>query len=375
MKILIVVSEKYPSYGACSKRISNYIKACQIENNTVEVLPVFFNIESAFFSLLCTPLLPVWAFCKVFQIVRSSSVVLIVGFGWVSTLAIILASKSRSKTVAIELNEKPYSLSGSRRDYFLKYFNPQHEFCLKKIMYPLSDGFIVISDALLEYIGKFKKSKAIVCKIPILVDFEYYQKKAEKIECFVPFMLHTATLNDHKDGLINVFKAFAKVVSETGMDLHFYLTCKKGLQKTKNLIDKIVSDHKLENYVHFLGDLDEKTLLAYQQHCSVVVINKVHSEQNKYNFATKLGEYLALGKPVITSQFGEVANYLQNNNSCLFADPYDVNDIAASILKILTDPAFGKEIGEKGKEIAKSEFDFRAQSKNINQFFADLEYN
>jgi len=188
-------------------------------------------------------------------------------------------------------------------------------------------------------------------------------------------MLHTATLNDHKDGLINVFKAFAKVVSETGMDLHFYLTCKKGLQKTKNLIDKIVSDHKLENYVHFLGDLDEKTLLAYQQHCSVVVINKVHSEQNKYNFATKLGEYLALGKPVITSQFGEVANYLQNNNSCLFADPYDVNDIAASILKILTDPAFGKEIGEKGKEIAKSEFDFRAQSKNINQFFADLEYN
>ena len=375
MKILIVVSEKYPSYGACSKRISNYIRACKIENNTVEVLPVFFNIESAFFSLLCTPLIPVWAYCKVFQIVRSNSAVLIFGFGWISTLAIILASKLRSKTVAIELNEKPYSLSGSRKDIFLRYFNPFHEFCLKKIVYPLPDGFIVISDILFDYISKYKKKNSIVCKVPILVDFDYYQKRVGKLDCFMPFMLHSATLNDHKDGIINVFRAFAKIVSELGMDLHFYLTCKNGLPKTKNLINEIVSDHKLENYVHFLGDLDEEALLAYQQDCSFVVVNKVYSEQNRYNFATKLGEYLALGKPVITSQVGEVANYLKNNISCIYADPYDVNDIAASILKILTDPAFGKEIGEKGKEIAKREFDFHAQSKNINQFFADLEYN
>jgi glycosyltransferase involved in cell wall biosynthesis len=375
MKILIVVAEKYPSYGAPSKRISNYFKASQLEKNTVEVLPIYFNIKSAFFSLLCSPLIPIWTCLKVFQRVGYNSVVLIFGFGWVSKLAIILTSKLRSKPVAIELNEKPYSLSGSRRDIFLKYFNPLHEFCLKKIVYPLSDGFIVISDALLDYISKYKKNNAIVCKVPILVDFEYYQKRVEKLDCFVPFMLHTATINDHKDGMINVFRAFAKIVSEMGMDLHFYLTSKIGLPKTKNLVKGIVSDYKLENYVHFLGDLDEESLLAYQQHCSVVVINKVYSEQNKYNFATKLGEYLALGKPVITSQFGEVTNYLQNSISCIFADPYDVNDIAVSIMKILTDPAFSEKIGEKGKEIAKSEFDFRAQSKLINQFFTDLACN
>lgn len=375
MKILIVVSEKYPSYGACSKRISNYIKACQIENNAVEVLPVFFNIESAFLGLISTSLIPFWAFYKVLKIVRSNSIVLIFGFGWVSTLAIILASKLRIKHVAMELSEKPYSLSGSRRDIFLRYFNPFHEFCLKKIVYPLPDGFIVISDILLDYISKYKKKNSIVCKVPILVDFDYYQQRVEKLDCFVPFMLHSATLNDHKDGIINVFRAFAKIVSELGMDLHFYLTCKNGLPKTKNLINEIVSDHKLENYVHFLGDLDEEALLAFQQHCNFVVVNKVFSEQNRYNFATKLGEYLALGKPVITSQFGEVTNYLQNNISCIFADPYDVNDIAASIMKILSDPAFGEKIGEKGKEIAKSQFDFHAQSKNINQFFTDLDYN
>lgn len=372
MQILLIVRGNYPTPEASSKRITNYIKALQLEQHSVEVLPVFIKTKTNLQDLVYSHFVPFLAFWMTVKKASHSSVVFIYGFGWVGKLLILSACKLKRKPVAMEVNEKPYSIHGSRRDYVLKYFEPFHEFCLTRVVYPMVDGFIVITDALYRDINMFKRKNAIICKVPILVDYEFYQKRVDRPECLSPFILHSATLNDNKDGIINVFRAFTKIVSERGIKLHFYLTSRLGLPKIKKLINEIVSENGLEHYVHFLGDLDEETLLAYQQHCDMVVINKVDCKQNRYNFATKIGEYLALGKPVITTRIGEVSSYLKHNISCLFVDPSSSEDIAAAIIRLIEDPAFGEKIGEEGKIIAKRGFDYRSQSKIINQFFNDL---
>jgi len=122
-----------------------------------------------------------------------------------------------------------------------------------------------------------------------------------------------------------------------------------------------------------MGGFDEDTLFAYQSHCSMLLLNKVESEQNVYNFATKRGEYLALGNPVITTSNGEVTNYIQDNVSCLFKYPKSPDEIAESISRLLKDRALADKIGNEGKRVARNEFDFRAQSKKISQFFESLD--
>ena len=372
MKVLIVVKGNYPKPEASSKRLTNYIKALQIEENCVEVLPVFLKYKYNYQDFLNSFLIPFLAFIKVLRKARDASAVFIYGFGWVGKLFIIIASKLRKMPVSSEINEKPYSIhGGSRRDIILNRFECFHKFCLTNIVYPRLNGFLVISDPLLKYINKFKHKDAIICKVPILVDFEFYQRKVEKPECIFPYILNSARLNDHKDGISKVFMAFATLINGKGQDLHFYLTSKMATVDLNSKINSIITVNKLDNRVTFLGDLDEDTLVTYQAHCCMVVLNKVDSEQNRYNFATKLGEYMSLGKPVITTKIGEVSNYLDDNVSCLYVDPDSPDEIAAAMFRLINDPILSKRIGEKGRLIAKNEFDFRMQSKKISQFFAD----
>ncbi len=373
MRILFVIYGRYPSPDASSKRIANYISALHAEKIRVDVLPVAFKKGSSLRLFFLEFFIPFLVFFKVFFKASHYSSVYVYGFGWLSKLLIIFSCRLKRKPVAIEVNEKPFSINGgSRRDIILKYFVPINEFCLKNIVFPLVDGFLVISDKLHEYVSEFKKSSAIVCKIPILVDYEYYQREISKPNCSVPYILNSARLNDHKDGIINVFKAFARLINQEGIDLYFYLTSSIAPKAITQRIEDIIRENKLKTRVIFLGDLDENTLLSYQKHCSMLVLNKVDSLQNRHNFATKLGEYMALGIPIITSRVGEVINFLTDEVSCLYIDPQNHNDIAEAMMRILRDKDFAHNIGQEGKRIARLEFDFVRQSKKINEFFVNL---
>lgn len=375
MNALFIIEGRYPTPQASSKRLTNYIKALQREQDEVGIFPIFIASKSRLLTYFYSGLVPLWAFWTIFTKANPYNVVFVYGFGWIGKLLIAFASKLKRKPVCLEINEKPYSIHGSRRDLILKYIEPFHEFCLTRFVYPMVEGFIVISDGLFKDIEKYKKNKAIILKVPILVDFDYYQKAIQKPKFISPYILHSATLNDHKDGIINVFKAYSKIVTERQLDLDFYLTSNIGLPKVKEQIDEIIRDYQLEKRVHFLGDLDEENLLSYQAYCTMVVINKVDCQQNRYNFATRLGEYLSLGKPVITTRIGEVANFLKNNISCIYSDPSNPDDIANSMLRILDTPAFGKKIGDYGKKIAEKEFNYSTRSKALSQFFSNLSSN
>ena len=372
MKILFVVKGKFPLPEAASKRLMNYTKALDMEQNEVDLLPIFIRARFKFHDLLFSFLFPFYVFLRVLKNLKSHSVVFIYGFGWVSKLFIILASKLMHKYVTLEVNEKPYSIHGSRRDTILKYIEPIHEFCQTRLVYPLLDGFIVISEELHNYIDKYKSTNAVICKVPILVDYEYYQKRVNRPNCHVPFLIHSATINDHKDGIIDVFKAFVRINMEERVELFFYLTSKLGLSSVRNRINQILNNNNLWSRVHFLGDIDEDSLISYQAHCDFVIVNKVDSVQNRYNFSTRLGEYLALGRPIITSDVGEVKNYLQNNVSCLFVDPTNQDELVAAIIRVLKDSDFARTIGNNGRSIAKTRFDYKANSRTINSFFLSV---
>jgi glycosyltransferase involved in cell wall biosynthesis len=372
MNILIIYRGNYPVHTASSKRLENYVKALRLEKHNVIVQPIYILHKSKYLELLLSFFLPTKAFLSVITKAKHYSAVYIYGPGWVFKFSIALAAKFRGKPVGTELNEKPYSIHGNgRRDLILRRFEIFHELCLIKFVYPLVDGFIVISSPLAKYVREKGKKAVIIWKVPILVDYDYYQERFESHEYKIPYIINTAALNDHKDGIVKVFEAFAYVISQ-GYNLHFYLTSKVAAKETLANVNLIIKKNKLTDKVTFIGDLDEPTLLSYQSHCSMVILNKVDSEQNRYNFATKLGEYLALGKPVITTSIGEVSNYLIENESCIFIEPNNAKMIAQAMIKLFTDEELARNLGENGRKIAEEVFNIRKQSKSIEKFFYTL---
>jgi glycosyltransferase involved in cell wall biosynthesis len=365
-------SGRFPSFGSASKRISNYKKGLEQNGHEVIVYSIHPGQGYALKRILLNLIAPFSIYKRLTSRINGIDILFIYGFGWLTKLKIIRTANKRGIKTVFEVNEYPYSIVGSRRDKYLKFFNPINRLCLNRFVFPLADGFVVISEPLFQYISKFKSPTAKIIKIPIIVDYSYYQLNVPQPDCIKPYILHSSTMNDNKDGISAVFNAIAEVNSKLCAKIHFYLTSKLTLTETWSNIRQIIQEKKLNDYVHFLGDLDEQTLLAYQHHCAMVVLNKVDSLQNRYNFATKLGEYLALGKPIITTLIGEVSNYLIDNENCIGIPPNRPDMINKAILNLLNDPILAKRIGENGRELAKQSFDFRFNGTKLSEFFVQL---
>jgi len=236
-------------------------------------------------------------------------------------------------------------------------------------VFPLADGFIVISERLRELVAACASDGATLVKIPIIVDYEYYQGMNCDADSFErPYMLHAATLNDAKEGILDVFRAFALVHEEHGIPLHFYLANRVGLSSVVRAVDELISEHKLSRFVHFLETPKDETLTVYQCGCDFTVINKTDTEQNRHNFATKIGEFLALGRPIITTGLGEVKYFLEDGVSCLYVDPGSPRQIAEKIALLINNSELCTSIGENGRRIAAERLAADSQAPELKRF-------
>ena len=372
MNILFLLSWKYPGYGAASKRITNYKKGLSLRGNKIEIKSIYSLYKNPIQSLLNGLLMPLLTIIELVKYKNKTDIILVYGFGWMSKLFIVLYGKTHHIKVVFEVNEKPYSIVGSRRDYILKYFFGLNTWLLTRLVYPLTDGFVVISENLEKFVSTHKSPRAKIIKIPIIVDYDSYQVVTADTGGIKPYIFHSATLNDNKDGISDVIEALGLVVRKYNQPLNFYLTSRLALDATKVKVREIIVNYNIGDYIHYLGDLDEETLQSYQKNCDLVVINKVDSEQNRYNFATKIGEYCALGKPIITTEVGEVSNYFTDGVNCVFIPQHNPTAIAEKVMYLLNNPDVAQKIGEEARITASNEFDYKVNGVKLHDFFESV---
>ena len=89
-------------------------------------------------------------------------------------------------------------------------------------------------------------------------------------------------------------------------------------------------------------------------------------------FPTKLGEYLASGRPVVSSRVGEVGAYLSDGETAMIAEPGDLEGWRDRIVRLLDDSALASRIGAAGRELARREFDYRVHSQRLYEFLDGL---
>ena len=368
--VKIFFSGSYPGYGAASNRVKNYVIGLKAASCNVSV--VSFSVKGRRINPI-NNLIHLYSLLINTILARQTTDV-IVGYGlsWMPLLFIRMGLCFSGVKLVLELNEKPGTC----------YTNWLFDlYVLRKINYimtvyvafPLSDGFIVISRALEKYIQKFKSKNAKVVRIPVLVNVEdNVFVRVANIEPQKPFMLHAGALSDRKDGIINVFKAFARVCKERNYSFHFYLTSKIAPRNVLSEINNIIELDSLENNVHFLGDIPAEDLFEFQKECSLIVINKPVNEQNIYNFPTKVAESLFLGIPIIASQVGELPFYLTDNvNSLLLKD--DTSDsIVNKINLVLDSPQLIEKIVKAGRKTAVEHFDAVRHALELRFFFDKL---
>jgi glycosyltransferase involved in cell wall biosynthesis len=222
------------------------------------------------------------------------------------------------------------------------------------------DSVFLISEFLINHLKKIAPQKKYL-KIPNLTDVERFN--GIEIEHGQKYFLFCGAAN-YNEIVKFVINSFEKL-SNTSTFLYLVINgSENDILQVKNYIDSSTS----KNRIKFLSRLTDKELSSYYKSALALLIPLRPTFQDMARFPHKIGEYLASGNPVISTNYGEVKNYFVDMENMLIADSYDVNLFADKMQLVLDNPAEALKIGIKGKSIATNTFDYRAMGKVINEF-------
>lgn len=234
---------------------------------------------------------------------------------------------------------------------------------------PLCDGLLPISQTLANLARKYCKTNCIINQIPILVNYEDFRLEDRSDETIIPYIFHSGTLYEQKDGILGMIEAFGIAIQKSKSSFKFISTGDINSSPHALEIRELIKTYKLEDLLVFTGYLSEEEMKDYLAKASLVIINKYNTQQNRYCFSTKLGEYLAASKPVILTNVGEAINWLENNKTAYIIEPHDVNLLADAIVHAMLHPMERKRVGKRGAEICKQYFDFREYGPILKEHF------
>lgn len=231
------------------------------------------------------------------------------------------------------------------------------------------DGFVTISENLFNLAEHHKKQSAKVIKVPILVD-DKNESVCKPPLYNVPYIIHTGTMNEKKDGISHILKAFAvfKKKDTSGCRLVF-----TGPNANSDCIYiPMMEKLGIRDSVDLKGLVDRDTLYNLQHYASASIIYKTENTQTKYCFATKIGEVLIQGVPIITTSVGEAKNYITDGLNGYIVDAGDINQLAKKISFLIEHPNKVKTVGNNGRQLALNQFNYLKHGERLKKFMESL---
>jgi glycosyltransferase involved in cell wall biosynthesis len=113
------------------------------------------------------------------------------------------------------------------------------------------------------------------------------------------------------------------------------------------------------------GHLPRESLLEAYRDASALLVPLHDDLESRARFPTKLGEYLAAARPVVTNAVGEIPRFLSHDRTAYLSAPGDVAGFAACLLDVLDDREKAARIGLAGRGLAEALFDFRLHGATL----------
>lgn len=220
------------------------------------------------------------------------------------------------------------------------------------------DGLFVISKGLKDYFVSQGIASNKISIVNMTVDstrFNNIQKNTDVGSNIV----FCGTIKNSIDGVDELIKSFALIASSyPSVNLHI-LGKIDETSKDYQVNLRLVKELNLDNRVVFFGAVPFAEVPQRLVDACVLALDRPNCQQAKYGFPTKLGEYLLSGNPVVVTAVGDIPCYLKDKENALLAKADSITSFAEKLSWALSHPTEAKVIGEKGKELALREFNYK----------------
>jgi len=234
-------------------------------------------------------------------------------------------------------------------------------------MLPLFTGIFVISDKLVTY---FKQYNSNVTKLVTVVDMSFFHTTAPSPYPF-PYIGYCGTIGGTKDGVPILIAAFG-LMRQQFKGLKLVLVGNNSKRDDIRDTLEAIENAGLEEEVLFTGLVDREMMPVILCNASILVVAKPDTEQNSGNFPIKIGEYLATGVPVVVTGVGEIPQFIKDGDSGFLAEPNNAEAFAQKMAEALEDKERAAKIGNKGREIAATYFDYQVVAFRMAEEMAKI---
>jgi len=231
------------------------------------------------------------------------------------------------------------------------------------------DGILCISHYLINFYTErgFPLHRLIL--VPSTVDPQRFSLRAERPFHF-PYIGYFGMLSFDRDNVDLLIEAFAKIAGKYP-DFRLVLGGPEYHQEKKKIL-KMAEELGIIERLKLLDYMSREEIIRYIVNSDVLVMVRANDIKAQASFPSKLTEYLATGRPVISVNVGEIADYLSDGVNAYLVEPGNKDNLAAKIDQVLTRYDKALETAHRGKQLAYSVFNYQYHAKRIIPFIDSL---
>lgn len=232
------------------------------------------------------------------------------------------------------------------------------------------DGILCISRYLVDFYKDHGVSAKKLLVVPSTVDPTAFSGVTNNPAPgkYIGYFGSLSFKRDNVDMLINAFADFNVHYPDVRLILGGF--CSQDVKKQmQDLIDKLNVGTK----VRMLDFLSRKEVLEYIANADILVMTRSKDLESAASYPSKLTEFLATGKPVISVNVGEISDFLTDSENAFLVEPGNVGELVTKLEFVYKNYEFAQRVGQKGKQLTEEVFSYRYQAKRILNFVNSLQ--
>jgi len=186
-------------------------------------------------------------------------------------------------------------------------------------------------------------------------------------EYSIPRIVYSGQISQTKESFIPVFDALKNINSQTKkVEFHIYGGGNaEAIESFKNTI----KSRNVSEYVFYHGFVDRQELVNAQNSAMLCLLLKRDAPFNRYNFPTKLLDYLVARKAVLLSDLPLHKSLFTNKIDAIIVNPESIDEIEEALLWALDNMETLSNLGENATIKLYEQFD---ATKNVKRLMDEF---
>lgn len=229
-----------------------------------------------------------------------------------------------------------------------------------------ADGVVVLSDVMMHHAKEEGVLEDKIVKIHGGADIDnikYYPLNTMKVEYGLENNLTLGFIGDGDAELGDLHPLFS-VLKQINLDFNV-----KFVNYGKAFSQEVKNRYDINDVIYECGWIDyslDSSLLAISD---VFLLIKKNDNINPYGWPNKFGDYLATGRSVLLTPYGDLVDFIEEFKPSVFVSCYNELDIYESVKAIVNKKGELEFLGMINREISEKVCSWMEKTKQLNDFY------